>query len=212
MRVRLRPGFVLWLILAAPAAIGADQRGDSYRLVASESSVIVHVGTSGLLSFAGHDHEVSAPAMTGAVEIDPANPSRSAVTAEFRAASLKVTGRGEPPSDIPEVQRTMLGERVLDVERFPVITFRSTSVSASSRGSGSADITVRGDLTLHGVTRPVSVTGTVTVAADVLTLRGRSSIRQTDFGIRPVTAGAGTVRVKNDLAVELTIVARTGPK
>ena len=40
----------------------------------------------------------------------------------------------------------------LDVENFPTITFTSTSVAVDG-----ADVAITGDLTIHGVTRPVTV-------------------------------------------------------
>jgi hypothetical protein len=42
----------------------------------------------------------------------------------------------------------------------------------------------------------------------VLTATGRTVIGQKDFGIQPVSAAGGTVKVKNELAIEYRIVAR----
>ncbi len=61
---------------------------------------------------------------------------------------------------------------------------------------------------LHGVTRSESTDVSVTVATDRLTATGTLKVKQTDFGIQPVTAGAGTVRVKDEVTVEFTLVAR----
>ena len=38
---------------------------------------------------------------------------------------------------------------------------------------------------------------------------GTLKLKQTDFGIKPVTAGAGTVRVKDEVSVDFTLVARS---
>ena len=35
---------------------------------------------------------------------------------------------------------------------------------------------------------------------------GRSTIKQTDFGINPVTIGGGTVKVKNELEIHFVVV------
>ncbi|MEZ5318565.1 MAG: hypothetical protein R2752_14285 [Vicinamibacterales bacterium] len=58
------------------------------------------------------------------------------------------------------------------------------------------------------MTRSIDVTGPVTVDGDVLRLTGTCRFKQTDFGIEPVTAGLGTVRVKDALEVTLDVVAR----
>jgi polyisoprenoid-binding protein YceI len=63
-------------------------------------------------------------------------------------------------------------------------------------------------LTLRGKTRSVTVPVEVRLSADRLTANGRATVRQTDFGIRPVTALAGTVKVKDEVDIVFNIVAR----
>ena len=46
------------------------------------------------------------------------------------------------------------------------------------------------------------------LAADRLRVNGRATVQQSQFGIRPVTAGAGTVRVKDEVEVVLSVTAR----
>ena len=172
------------------------------------TSVTVQVGKGGLFSFAGHDHEVLAPATEGQIALDRGDFSRSSVRLVFNAAALKVTGKGEPAEDVPEVQRVMLSDRVLDVARFPTITFESRSISRTSSSGPTAVLRIEGDLTLHGVTRRVTVQGVrLTLAGDRLTAQGQVEVRQSDYGIRPVTAGGGTVRVKDEVNVVFDIVA-----
>jgi len=193
------------LLLAAPFV--AREGGTTYTIQLAASHVVVHVGRAGLFSFAGHNHEVAAPVAVGTVTVDPADLSRSSVRVEFDAASLKVTGEGEPPEDVPEVQRTMEGERVLDASRFPRMIFVSRRVEVLGMDGAAVRLRVTGDLALHGVTRPESAEVRATVGPDRLTASGTLTVKQTDFGIQPVTAGAGTVRVKNDVRIDFTIVA-----
>jgi len=126
----------------------------------------------------------------------------------FEATALKVTGKGEPSEDVPEVQRVMLSDQVLDVKRHPTITFQSRQVSVVKQSANQMTLGITGDLTLHGVTRPLAVPVTVQLGADGLRATGRTTVQQSQFGIRPVTAGAGTVRVKDDVEVVLSITAR----
>jgi polyisoprenoid-binding protein YceI len=63
---------------------------------------------------------------------------------------------------------------------------------------------VTGDLKLHGVTRPLTVT--------IVFAQGRYSssvkLKQTDFGIEPVKIAGGTVRVKDEIELTFEIVAK----
>ena len=196
------------LLFASAAAAGAAEQG--YTVVAEQSTVRIHVGKSGVFGFAGHEHKVVAPSVRGTVVADPDDLSRSSVTLSFDAAALKVTGEGEPAKDVPKVQETMTGPQVLDAARFPSITFRSKSVVGKAVSEGVYDLQVTGDLALHGMTRSLTLPLRVEVAADKLTASGRTVLRHSDFGMKPVSAGGGTVKVKNEIGIDYRIVARAG--
>lgn len=170
-----------------------------------QSRAIIEVGKSGAFSFAGHTHEVEAPLKGGAVHLDAADPSHGDVQLEFDAAAMRVTGKGESPADVPKVTATMLSDAVLDVTRYPSITFESSSVRAA--GPGALDLIVAGRLTIHGRTQAVTAPVSVKVDGDRLTAIGRFTIKQTDYGITPVSVG-GVVKVRNELNITFTIAAR----
>jgi len=108
---------------------------------------------------------------------------------------------------VPEVQRVMLSDRVLDVKRYPTIVFRSRRVATTGGTGASVQLTVSGDLTLHGVTKPVTVPVRATLRDGALTAEGTTTIKQSDFGIEPVTAAGGAVRVKDELEIRFTVHA-----
>jgi len=197
----------LALALAGALPIGLRSAGPRTFTAERElSRVLINVGKSGAFSFAGHTHEVEAPLKSGIVHLDLDDPAHSDVRLEFDAAALRVTGKGESASDVPKVTETMLSEMVLDVSRYPSITFESVSVTA--KGPPTAlDLSVTGKLTVRGKTMTVVAPVGVKVAADRLTATGRVVIRQTDFGITPISVG-GVVRVKNELDITFTIAAR----
>jgi polyisoprenoid-binding protein YceI len=168
------------------------------------------VGKSGAFSFAGHNHEVLAPAVTGRVTFDPSDWQRSAVVLQFDASALKVTGKGDPPADVPKVQAVMLSDAVLDVKRYPTVAFRSRRVSATPRTPTTVNLVIEGDVTLHGQTRPMTVRATAVLESDGMTVRGAFPLKQTEFGMQPVTAAGGTVRVKDEVQVEFQLKARRG--
>jgi polyisoprenoid-binding protein YceI len=201
------------LAAAAFVALAAGQRGTGpvvLAIDAANSRVLIQVGKTGLFGFAGHAHEIAAPEVRGSVRFDPADLAQASVSLEFAAAALTVTGTGEPPGDVAEVQKVMRSERVLDVARFPTVAFSSRRVAITSQTTGAADVVIDGDLTVHGTTRPVTVRARVTLdGGRLVTARGSFVMKQTDFGMVPVTAGGGTIRVKDEL--EIQFVLRTRP-
>jgi len=208
MSPETRPWRTFLLTCAIAAVAAAAQGPEQFRIDPAATHVTIRVGRSGIFGFAGHDHEVVAPAVRGEVILDRSDASRSRVALEFDAAALKVTGKGEPPDDVPEVQRVMLSDRVLDVARYPTITFQSRSISVEGRSGDRMTLRLSGDLTLHGVTKSVTVPADARVGPDVVSGEGKTTVRQTAFGIRPVTAGGGSVKVKDEVEVIFSISAR----
>ena len=190
----------------AAMAWGAAVR--TYTIDPDRSTATIAVGKSGALSFAaGHTHEVVAPAIAGTMTVDVEDPARSTVHVTIDASKLTVTGKGESASDVPKVQQTMAGADVLDVRRYPAITFTGTSMAIKGRTVTSLDAMVTGDLTIHDVTRAITVPVSVQLGAATVTATGRFSVKQTDYGIKPVSVG-GVVSVKDALNISFTVVGR----
>lgn len=78
---------------------------------------------------------------------DPASPDKSSVTATIDAGSLRLPS--PPEGFVDEIK----GSDWLDAGRYPQIAFRSTKVEPT----GGRNARITGDLTLHGVTRPVTL-------------------------------------------------------
>ena len=156
-----------------------------------KSTLTIHVGKTGVFSGLGHEHEVSAPIKSGTAETG-AHP---AVELHVEARALRVTGKDEPEKDRAEVQKTMLGPEVLDSEGHPEIVFKSTGAEAAGEGRW----TLRGNLTLHGQTRPV----TVQVALKDGRYTGESTVKLTEFGIKP--PGKAGVRAKDEVRIEFDV-------
>lgn len=189
---------------AGPSARAADV----YEVDPAASTLTIHVGKAGLFKFAGHEHEVTAPVSSGRIEADAADLARSSVTLTFRAADLRVSGKDEPPADLPKVQEAMIGPKVLDAARFDTIRFTSRTVVGRALPDGVYDLRLEGDLELHGVTHAITVPVRVRRAADgTLSAEGTAVVRQTDFGIKPVSV-AGVVNVKNELGLTFRVQAR----
>src|SRR5512142_1420893 len=109
--------FSLALLLSwvSGRTVAGMQAGGVLTIDPAGSRVLIEVGKTGAFSFAGHVHQVLAPAVGGRVMFEPTDWVHSAVSLKFDASALKVTGKGDPPADIPKVQQVMLGDEVLDV-------------------------------------------------------------------------------------------------
>lgn len=83
--------------------------------------------------------------VSGTVNFDPANPSASTIEASIQVAS--VSTRDE------QRDAHLKSADFFDVEKFPTITYKSRTVTAT----GSDSFTVAGDLTIHGVTKEVDL-------------------------------------------------------
>ena len=68
-------------------------------------------------------------------------------------------------------------------------------------------VAIHGTLTLHGVTRPITLPARVALDRDTVEATGTFVVKQTDFGIRPISK-AGVVKVKDELDVRWRLVAR----
>jgi polyisoprenoid-binding protein YceI len=182
--------FLIGLLCVSPAA---DSPG-SRKIDPANSTITVHVYKSGFLSAFAHNHEIQAPIQSGEVkEADPAS-----VELRVDARKLKVLDPEISEGTRTQIQDTMNGIQVLDAAQFPEIRFQSTSVEPNGPGHWIA----HGHLTLHGRERPIAVE----VALQGERYRGSASLKQTDFGITPVTAAGGTVKVKDEVKIEFEIV------
>ena len=79
----------------------------------------------------------------GTVQHDEANPANTKVEVSIKAASID--------THVADRDAHLRSPDFLDVEKYPMITFRSTRVERT----GAERLRIAGDLTIHGVTRPV---------------------------------------------------------
>jgi polyisoprenoid-binding protein YceI len=159
----------------------------------------------GLLSPIAHDLRIAVTRFS--VEVDDA---KSSVTASFDTSSLVVEmplkeGR-DNPSALSEADKAQIGkqirEEVLHSARFPQASFRSRSLSA--REDGGYDVT--GDLSLHGVTRPLSARSELVGGRQELSL----VLHQPDYGVTPFKAMLGTLKIRAEVTVRLLLGSPTG--
>jgi polyisoprenoid-binding protein YceI len=161
------------------------------------AAVAQHLGIS---SVRGRFTEFS-----GAIEVAPDDVTKSRVEAVIRAASID-TGNGMRDTHLRSAD-------FLDVERFPELTYRSTGLTPA----GSDRWTVHGELSLHGVVRPVDLdlaylgTGADPWGGTRAAFRATAELHREDFAMNyNQVVQAGIAAIGTTLRVELDIQAVQG--
>jgi polyisoprenoid-binding protein YceI len=157
-----------------------------------QSTITIRVGKTGLFSGFGHNHTISAPIEQAAIDSKSKTASIIVLTKELKAMDPDASEK-----DRAEIQATMLGPKVLDAQRYPEIRFTSTRIEQTSPER----FQVTGKLELHGVTKQLQFP--VSDMAGHYT--GKAKLKQTDFGIQPVSVAGGTVKVKDEVEIEFDV-------
>jgi len=179
------------LLLAVPS-LAAERSIDP-----AASTLTIKVWKTGLFSAFAHNHEISAPITAGTVR----EGDNAAVKFNVNARGMKVLDPEASSSTRAEVERNMLSADVLYTQQYSEIAFESTGVRSSDSGA----YTVSGNLTLHGRTLPVQAGVRLTGPGKY---EGSAKLKQTTFGIQPISIGGGSVKVKDEVDIIFTIVLR----
>jgi hypothetical protein len=163
----------------------------SYRLGPSDGTLSVRTARTGAVAKAGHDLRLEVTAWEATLEVGA--ETRMELSAD--AASLRVreaTGGMMALAEDDEANiHTTIDDEVL--HRAPIV-FRSTRVGDAPDG-----LSVEGELTLRGATRPIAFD----LAVDGDAVSAEALVRQTDFGIKPYSALFGALKVADEVKVQL---------
>ena len=139
----------------------------------------------------------------GTIGFDPENPENSWVEATIHTDQMSSTG-------VEQRDEHLRSADFLDVQNWPNITFKSTKVDVT--GENTAKVT--GDLTIRGVTRPVTLEvefagqGVSPYGVTVAGFEGRTKINREDFGLTwNVALEAGGWLVGKDINITLDVEA-----
>jgi polyisoprenoid-binding protein YceI len=144
---------------------------------------------------------------SGTVEYDPANPTASKVETKIVASSIN-TNNEHRDNDLKS-------ENFFEVTKYPEISFTSTKVEKVEKG-----LKVTGDLTMHGVTKPVvldvEVLGTgphpMIKGGQVAGFSAHTKVNRQDFGITwNKTLDSGGTLLGDDVDITLNIEAVNAP-
>ena len=176
-----------------------------YQVDASRSRFIAQAFAKGLLSAFGHNPRLAVRSLDGEAEFDPSAPNATSVWMKARADSLVVID-DMSEKDRLEIER-VTREELLEAARYPEVVFQSAIVAARQVAEGRYRASGAGDLSLHGVTRELTIDVAALVDGDELRAQGGFTLRLTDFNIRPISVAGGLLRLKDEVKLSFDILA-----
>jgi polyisoprenoid-binding protein YceI len=130
----------------------------------------------------------------GTIVYDEAAPTKATVEVTLPLAGLD--------SFVPKLDEHLKSADFLDAAKYPNVTFKSTKVATAGKGK----LKVTGDLTVHGVTKPVTLDVTLNKAGPHPMMKVQSigfdataTIKRSDFGV-----GAYVPNVSDEIKIQIT--------
>ncbi len=147
---------------------------DKFLLDASHASVLFSISHLGFSKTYGRFNSVE-----GAFTLDAHAPEKSSVVVTLDAASIDTNHK--------ERDEHLRGKDFFDTAQYPNLIYKSTSVTRTGENSA----TVTGDLTMHGVTKPVPLEVTLNktgphprdATKTVAGFSARGALKRSDFGM-----------------------------
>ena len=168
--------FAAALALAATptiAQVSLDVPAATYKIDPRHTQIIFAIQHMGLSTFYGRFGAIS-----GSLTFDPKKPESSALTVTVDMTNIQ--------THVEELDRELV-KNVFHADKFPTATFTATSITKASPTTG----TVTGNLTLAGVTKPVTLNVTFDGGRDSpmpfqpyrIGFNATTSVKRSDFGL-----------------------------
>jgi polyisoprenoid-binding protein YceI len=192
-------------------AVGAAHAAE-WRVETARSVLAVNVFRAGALSSQLHDHRFAPTRWNASLKFDPQRPSAAALQVSVDAASLRDVETSLKEKDREGAEHEMLGPKVLDVQRFPLVRFELQHLQVDQQSpDGQLLGTLTGWLELHGQRRPLTVPVHVRWDANQLDASGAVTFKQSDFGIKPYKKLLGSIAVHDEVRLEARLTATAVP-
>lgn len=134
----------------------------------------------------------------GTLEFDPADPRMASVMVTIPLANLS--------SGIPDLDENLRSPAFFDLARFPTATFKSTKVETTAMAN---QLKVTGNLTVHGITKPVTLDVTINKVGENARLKlpavgfeAMATLKRSDFGL-----GKFVPQVSDEVTLHITTQA-----
>jgi polyisoprenoid-binding protein YceI len=183
-----------------------EANGLRYRINAGQSRFTAEAFSGGLLWFMGHNHLFAVRDFTGEAHATADTLAPASLQMRVKAGSLEETHENFTPQQ-KQIINTEARDKVLEADKYPEITFTSSEVSVEKSGENQYKAKITGDLTLHGVTRRITIPALVTIDNNTLRASGEFSINRSDYNVKTESIKGGLVRIRNRVKFSFDMVA-----
>lgn len=170
------------------------------------SRFTVQAFATGLLAAFGHSPHIEIREYDAEIRCAPETFENTSLRLTVRTGNMELLDEMKP-SDRQKLEQEMY-EKVLEARTFPTAAYKSDTIKVEKVTNGLVRAQSEGELSFHGVTRPQALQANITVMGNVLRIAGEFTLRQSDYGIKPTSFAAGTLRLRDDLKFAFDLVAR----
>jgi len=164
--------------------LSMTSQGQDYQSKQSESSMKIS-GTSTL-----HDWEIIVETFTGKAKVNDGKMTSASFVADVKSLKSGTSSMDDNTY------------KALKEKDYPKITFISTGIAESN-----GKMTLKGNLTIAGVTKPISISATREKWAEpTMTVKGFHTFNMSEFGIDPPRAMLGTIRTGDEVTITFKLV------
>jgi polyisoprenoid-binding protein YceI len=182
---------ILATALLAVGAASSAVAADTYQIEKTHADLLFSIEHAGFTQKHGWFRDFD-----GTLQYDPAKPENSKVEVTVKTDSLDTA--------LPARDKDVKGEGFLNTAKYPEMRFVSTKVVPAAN----QELRIEGNLTLHGVTKPITLNAKLNKAAPnpfdkrpTLGFSATGSLKRSDFGITSFIPVVGDL-VKITLDVE----------
>jgi polyisoprenoid-binding protein YceI len=170
-------------------------RAGTHRLGPHTGTLAVKTTRTGAAAKAGHNLLIEVTVWEATLEVGD-DPAQTSIVLDADATSLRVREGTGGMQTLDDDDKASIQETIDDeVLKRQAIEFRSSVVETAAGGSR---LSVLGDLTLAGTTRPIAFD--LTVGEDGR-IGGSALVKQTDWGIKPYSGLYGALKVVDEVEI-----------
>ncbi len=173
----------------------------THKVGPQQGTLHVHTYRDGMAQKIGHDLILAVDRWEGMVEVADGAPTRVELDADSQSLKVSEGVGGVKPLSEDDKKKIIEGTNDKVLKKQP-IKFHSSSVSHAG-----GKLSVAGDLTMGGTTRPASFD---LALGDDGRLHGKLDIVQSEWGIKPYKAMMGALKVRDTVEIALDVALPAG--
>ena len=177
-----------------------------FKIDAAASRFTVQAFATGLLSAFGHNPTIAIRDYDGEIQINPDTIDNASARVTVRTSAMEVVDEMKN-DDREKLEQAMYGQ-VLESNHFPTAVYESNQITVQKDSPEQWRVHVTGELSFHGVTQSHFLDARVTYMGTMMRITGQFPLRQSDYGIKPVSFAGGALRLKDELKFNFELVTR----